>query len=173
MAAGRPRNSRRRIHVRPHSIELRPLRTGAEWDRLHAIRKTCLFDVYHPWIPYDAAHPDDRDPGNHPLGLFGPEGLVGTIRIDLKPDRRAIFRMVAVSAEARGRHLGDRMMGLAEAYARRLGATAGCLNAVREAIGFYARQGYLPERWPGCTACPTSLPMAKLLAAAEPMAQVA
>jgi GNAT superfamily N-acetyltransferase len=130
---------------------------------VHTIRKTCLFDVYHPWIPYDAAHPDDRDPHNHPLGLFRDGDLVGTLRVDAKPDGRAIFRLLAIAPEARGLGLGSRLMALAEDYVRDLSATSVGLNAVREALGFYLHHGYRPERWPGCTTCPTSTPVTKPL----------
>jgi GNAT superfamily N-acetyltransferase len=147
--------------VRPHSFEFRRPDTAAEWDRYHAIRQTCLFDVYHPWIPYDRDHPDDRDPRNRPLGLFVDGRLSGTVRVDLKPGRRAIFRLVAIAEESRGHHLGSRLLELAEAYARAQGVDEFCLNAVEPAFGFYARHGYAPARWDGCTACPTSIPVMK------------
>lgn len=149
--------------MRPHICQLRPLRDAAEWDRNHAIRQTCLFDVYHPWIPYDRHHPDDRDPSNHPLGFFFDGAMVGTIRIDLKPDGSSVFRMIAIIDECRGRHLGGRLMEMAEAYAFDAGATSVCLNSVAPAIGFYLHRGYIPDRWLGCTFCPTSTPMRKTL----------
>jgi GNAT superfamily N-acetyltransferase len=152
--------------VRPHRYELRSPRTEAEWDRYHAIRKTCLFDVYHPWIPYDRDHPDERDLSNRPLGFFIDGQLGGTIRIDFKPDGRAVFRMVAIAAKWRGHHLGSRLLAMAEAYARAQGARSICLNAVQPAFGFYSRHGYVPGRWDGCTACPTSIPVIKPFAAA-------
>ena len=145
-------------------FELRALQSAVEWDRYHAIRKNCLFDVYHPWIPYDPNHPDEWDPNNHPLGLFLNEQMIGTVRVDLKPDGRAIFRMVAIVETHRGRDCGSRLLRLAEAYADRLGASAICLNSVREAVRFYSRHGFVAERWEGCTACPTSLPRIKALA---------
>ena len=149
--------------MRPLTYQLRPPRDEAEWDRLHAIRQACLFNVYHPWIPYDRDHPDDRDPANHPLGFFLDGTLVGTIRIDLKPDGRAVFRMVAIDEAYRGHHLGSRLMATAEAYALDAGAASVCLNAVAPALGFYLHGGYVPERWLGCTSCPTSTPMRKAL----------
>lgn len=149
--------------MRPNTYELRPPRTDAEWNRYHAIRKSCLFDVFHPWIPYDPCHGDDRHPDNHPLGFFLDGEMVGTIRIDLKEDGRAVFRMVAIVNGLRGHHLGSRMLVAAEAFAKERGAVTVCLNAVQPAIGFYERHGYQPCRWRGCTACPSSLPVMKPL----------
>jgi GNAT superfamily N-acetyltransferase len=149
--------------VRPHRFELRPPRTAAEWDRYHAIRQICLFDVYHPWIPYDRDHPDERNSLNRPLGLFIDGWMSGTIRVDLKPARRAVFRLVAIAEEQRGHRLGSRLVAMAEAYARARGAAEVCLNAVAPAFGFYTRHGYVPARWDGCTACPTSIPVMKAI----------
>jgi GNAT superfamily N-acetyltransferase len=149
--------------VRAYRYELRPPRTEAEWDRYHAIRQTSLFEAYHPWIPYDRDHPDEREPLNRPLGFFIDGRLTGTIRVDLKPDRRAIFRLVAIAEERRGHRLGSRLLAMAEAYARARGAGAVCLNAVAPAFSFYARQGYVPARWEGCTTCPTSIPVMKMV----------
>ena len=154
--------------MRGRSLELRPPRSQAEWDRYHAIRKSCLFDVYHPpgtpqFVAYDRNHPDERDPANHPLVLLLDGEIVGTIRLDIKPDNRAIFRQVAIVDGVRGMTLGTRMLRMAEAWAAKLGAAAVCLNSVREAYRFYERLGFHPTRWDGCTACPTSVPVVKPL----------
>jgi GNAT superfamily N-acetyltransferase len=158
---GRSTSQLKARRVRPHTYELRPLLTETERNRYHAIRQTCLFDVYHPWIPYDRFHPDEHAPGNHPLGFFADGALVGTIRIDLKPDGRAVFRMVAIAAERRGHHLGSRLLSMAEDYARTMGASSICLNSVQPALPFYTHRGYAPVRWEGCTTCPTSTPVMK------------
>jgi ribosomal protein S18 acetylase RimI-like enzyme len=152
--------------VRPHAFELRSPWNAAEWDRYHAIRKTCLFETYHPWIEYDRHHPDERDPANHPLGFLIDGEMVGSIRIDEKPDRRAVFRMVAIANGLRGRHLGSRLLDMAEGYAADMGASSICLNSVAAAVGFYRRRGYDAYRWQGCTSCPTSVPLTKRLKAA-------
>lgn len=143
--------------------ELRAPQSAAEWDLYHQIRKTCLFDVYHPWIVYDPNHPDEREPNNHPLGFFLNGRMIGAVRVDLKADGRAIFRMVAILESYRGQRCGDRLLRMAEAYADRQGASAICLNSVRQAVRFYSRNGFVASRWEGCTACPTSEPMIKSL----------
>jgi GNAT superfamily N-acetyltransferase len=161
--SGRPTTQQKALSVRPYVYELRRLRADAEWDRYHAIRKLSLFETYHPWIPYDRYHPDEHHPDNHPLGFFRDGEMVGTIRIDLKPDGRAIFRMVAIIDGKRGQHLGSRLLRTAEAYAEGSGAAAACLNAVRPALGFYVRHGYTPLQWSGCTSSRESVPLTKPL----------
>lgn len=163
--------------MRPRSIELRAPRSEAEWDRLHAIRKQFIFDVYHPpdgpWpCEYDPAHPDDRDPANRPLLLIVDGHVAGTLRLDLKPDGgQAVIRLMALAPAFRGGGLGASMMGMAEAMAREAGALLLCANAQPGVVGFYARAGFVPARWEGCTSCPRGMPMAKPLIAWFPDAR--
>ena len=61
----------------------------------------CLFEKYNGkgttyYFEYDPDHPDENDPANHPLVLLAGGRVIGTIRIDLKHDGRAIFRLVAI-----------------------------------------------------------------------------
>jgi len=159
--------------VRPRSLELRAPRSDAEWDRLHAIRKLFIFDVYHPphgpWpCEYDPAHPDDRDPANKPLLLLADGEVAGTLRLDLKEDGRAVVRLVALAPGFRGGGLGASMLEMAEDMARAAGARSLCVNAQPGVVGFYARRGFAPGRWEGCSSCPRGVPMAKALAEGLP-----
>ena len=154
--------------MRLRSLELRAPRSEAEWDRLHAIRKSFIFDVYHPpdgpWLcEYDPAHPDDRDPANRPLLLLADGEVAGTLRLDLKPDGRAVVRLVALTPGFRGGGLGASMLELAEDLALASRARALCVNAQPGVVGFYARRGFVPGRWEGCSACPRGVPMTKAL----------
>jgi GNAT superfamily N-acetyltransferase len=90
--------------------------------------------------------------------------VIGTIRIDIKHDCRAIFRLVAIDDSWQGQGLGATMLTMAEAYARECGADTICLNAVPDAYSFYARHGFAPEGWEGCTSNPTEIPVVKHLA---------
>ncbi|MBD0271868.1 MAG: GNAT family N-acetyltransferase [Acetobacteraceae bacterium] len=160
--------------MRPRRLELREPRSETEWDRLHATRKTHIFDVYHPpdgpWpCEYDAAHPDDRDPANKPLLLFADEEVVGTLRLDLKPDGKAVIRLVALEPGFRGGGLGAAILEMAEDLALASGARALCVNAQPGVVGFYARRGFVPGRWEGCTACPRGIPMVKPFAGGLPV----
>jgi GNAT superfamily N-acetyltransferase len=97
--------------------------------------------------------------------------VIGTIRVDIKPDGRAIFRLVAIDDAWQGHGFGSIMLAKAEAFARDRGADTICLNAVTDAYRFYIRHGYEPERWAGCTGNPTEIPVVKHLA--EPAMQPA
>ena len=53
---------------------------------------------------------------------------------------------------------------MAEDMARAAGARVLCVNAQPGVVGFYARLGFAPGRWEGCSECPRGVPMAKALA---------
>jgi GNAT superfamily N-acetyltransferase len=155
--------------VRPRSLQLRAPRSSHEWVRYHEIRERCLFEKYHAkgtphYFQYDPDHPDESDPANHPLVFLADRHVIGTIRIDIKANSRAIFRLVAIDDPWQGRGFGSTMLSMAEDQAREFGADTICLNAVPDAYRFYARHGYAPERWLGCTSNPTEIPVVKLLA---------
>ena len=155
--------------VRPRSLRLRAPRSSDEWARYHEIRQRCLFEKYNGkgsphYFEYDPGHPDESDPANHPLVFLADRQVIGTIRIDLKRDSRAIFRLVAIDDPWQGQGFGTRMLGMAEDYARECGAGTVCLNSVADANRFYIRHGFAPERWVGCTSNPTETPMVKPLA---------
>ena len=155
--------------MRPRSIELRAPRSEAEWDRLHAIRKSFIFDVYHPpdgpWpCEYDPAHSDDRDPANRPLLVVADGEIAGTLRLDVKGRGMAVVRLVALDPGFRGVGMGAGVLRLVEDLARSAGAGSLCVNAQPGVAGFYVAAGFAPRRWEGCTACPRGIPMVKALA---------
>ncbi len=152
--------------VRPRSLQLRAPRSSREWARYHEIRRRCLFEKYNGkgtpyYFEYDPDHPDEHDPANHPLVLLDGGRVIGTIRIDLKHDGRAIFRLVAIDDPWQGQGFGTTLLALAESYARDCGADTICLNSVPDAYRFYTRHGFVPERWEGCTRNPTEIPVLK------------
>jgi GNAT superfamily N-acetyltransferase len=127
-----------------------------EWTRYHDIRKRCIFDKYHGkgaryHFEYDPDHPDERDPANHPLVFLADGAVIGTIRIDIKPERRAVFRLVAIDAPWQGHGLGTMLLKMAETYARARRVQSICLNSVPDAYRLYIRCGFNPARWDGCT----------------------
>ncbi len=85
----------------------------------------------------------------------------------MKPDGRAVIRLVALEPGFRGGGLGGAILGMAEDLARASGAHSLCVNAQPGVVGFYARRGFAPGRWEGCSACPRGVPMAKALARAR------
>jgi GNAT superfamily N-acetyltransferase len=155
--------------VRPRSLQLRTPRSTREWARYHEIRRRCLFEKYHGkgtlhYFKYDPDHPDESDPANHPLVFLADRQVIGTIRIDIKCDGRAVFRLVAIDEPWQGHGLGSSMLGMAMDFAYESGADTICLNAVPDAYDFYTRHGFAPERWAGCTSNPTEIPVVKHLA---------
>jgi GNAT superfamily N-acetyltransferase len=142
------------------------MRSETERQRYHALRETCIFDLYHradgPYpCRYDPGHPDEDNPANHPLVLVAEDAVVGTIRIDMKPDGRAVLRLVAVDPAWRGAGLGAELLRQAEVYAAEQGARSLCVNARQQAMGFYARGGFMPGAWDGNSQCPEAVPMVK------------
>ena len=77
----------------------------------------------------------------------------------------AVFRLIAIDEPWQGHGLGTIMLDMAEMCARRLGVDKICLNSVSGAYGFYARCGFMPSHWDGCTHNDTEIPVMKLLAA--------
>ena len=157
--------------MRPVSLELRTPRSSHEWDRYHDTRKRCIFDKYHGkgsryYCEYNPGCPDEHDRANHPLIFLADGQVIGTIRIDIKAEQRmAVFRLIAIDEPWQGHGLGTIMLDMAETYARRLGVDKICLNSVSGAYGFYARCGFMPSHWEGCTHNDTAIPVMKLLAA--------
>ncbi len=152
--------------MRPRSLKLRAPRSSPEWARYHDTRKRCLFEKYHGkgspyYCEYDPCCPDESDPANHPLIFLMDDQVIGTIRIDVKPEGRAVFRLVAIDTPWQGQGLGTAMLNMAETYARARGVQTICLNSVPDAYSFYARQGFKPARWDGCTHNSTEIPVVK------------
>jgi GNAT superfamily N-acetyltransferase len=125
--------------------EFRKPASPEEWQVYHDIRRRSLFDRRLPDIVYDAGHPDERRPENHPLALLHDGRVIGTIRIDELDARRACFRLVAVDEPWRGRGLGAELLRRAEDFAAAtLGRREIVLFAAQGAIGFYLKHGYAP-----------------------------
>ena len=96
--------------------------------------------------------------GPHELPGWMPDGR--SVVLSTAP-RTFESELIAVAPEWRGAGLGACMLELAEDYARAHGATRLCVNARGPAVGFYARSGFIPGAWDGCTACPEAVPMLK------------
>jgi len=155
--------------VRPRILELRSPRSSADWARYHEIRKRCIFEKYNAkgsdyYFEYDPDYPDERNPANHPLVFLADGMVIGTIRIDIKSDGRAVFRLVAIDTPWQCQGLGSIMLEEAEDFARARGAQRICLNAVPDAYRFYLRHGFNPTQWEGCTGNTTEIPVVKELA---------
>lgn len=126
------------------SLELRRPSSKQEWTAYHDIRRTVLFERRGRFGVYDASHPDEHKPDNHPLLLFVDGEPVGTIRVDLPRDS-AIFRRVAVREDLQRRGYGRAMLILAEQFARERGSRRIQSFVDRGAVEFYERCGFVRD----------------------------
>ena len=130
------------------ACSLIPVVSAEHWAAYHDLRRRVLFEDRGRFSKYDANHPEDRKPGNHPVILTCDGAPVGAMRIDMvAAGRLAIMRTVAVATNHQGRGYGRIMLSLAEAYALKNGVTATVVFAAPEAIGFYAKCGYALHTW--------------------------
>jgi GNAT superfamily N-acetyltransferase len=130
--------------VRQPRYALEPPATDAEWAAYHDIRRKVLFESRGHIGVYDAQHPDEHRPGNHPLLLTHDGVPVAVIRVDLARGR-AIFRRVAVRDDLQRRGHGRVLLGLAEAFVRAAGGTFIQIQSYvdPEAVAFYERCGFV------------------------------
>jgi GNAT superfamily N-acetyltransferase len=126
---------------------LRRPTSDPEWKAYHDIRRVTLFEASGRFGVYDATHPDERKPDNHPLVLFVDDEPIGTIRVDKRPDLRAVLRLVAIHRGSQGCGHGQALLKLAEDFARDIGCAEAVVNAAPEAIGFYRKAGYVDLAW--------------------------
>jgi GNAT superfamily N-acetyltransferase len=122
-------------------MEFRSPDSGVEWETYHQIRREILFERRGRAGEYDADHPDERRPGNHPMVLFVDDVAVAVIRIDLAPPR-ATFRRVAVRERDQRRGYGTILLRLAEQFALAHGCTDAVSFVDEDAMGFYRKCGF-------------------------------
>jgi GNAT superfamily N-acetyltransferase len=131
--------------------ELRPPVGDAEWAVYHDIRRHVLFERRGRGADYDAAHPDERRAGHHPLVLWLGGEAVGVIRVDVDgPVAR--FRRVAIREDVQRRGLGRLLLAHAEQFARAHGCARVESHVDADAVGFYERCGFVHEGAPKGTA---------------------
>lgn len=87
---------------------------------------------------------DDLDEGATQIVALDESGVIATCRLRLIGAECKLERM-AVERRLRGAGVGARLLEGAESEAARLGASTMVLHAQRQAEGFYASAGYLPE----------------------------
>ncbi|MGO1069040.1 GNAT family N-acetyltransferase [Lysobacter sp. CA199] len=137
---------------------------AAAQPALRAVRETVF--VHEQNVPRELELDAERDPlCQHVLAFDRQDNPIGTAR--LTPDRR-IGRM-AVLAQWRGRGVGEALLAALIEHAQRLGWRELSLHAQASAIGFYARNGFLPEGERFVEAGIDHLTMRRLLGAANPV----
>ena len=121
--------------------ELRRPRSHEEWRAFHAIRRRVLFENRGKSESYVENHPDDSQPGNHPLVLIYRGDVIGVLRLDISKGV-AWLRRVAIREDLQRAGHGRVLLKLAEAFAKEHGCNELRTNAAVEAVGFYERCDY-------------------------------
>ena len=140
------------------SHQLRAPAGDQEWLDFHDIRRTVLFENRGKFETYNANHPDDSKPGNHPLVLLYNGVIIGVIRVDVNGPV-AWIRRVAIRDDLQRSGHGRALLRLAEDFARTNGCDEVRSNAAIEAVGFYERCGYARDE--SAPAPPNSVPVWK------------
>ena len=123
------------------TYELTKVETPSDWDAYHAIRRDVLFEARGN-LNYDPDFPDERKPENLPLLLKADGVALGTVRLDLRPDRVAIVRLVAISRERQRSGHGTVLLNTLETIARSLDVAELRVYAAADADGFYRKNGF-------------------------------
>lgn len=121
--------------------ELTKVETPSDWNAYHAIRREVLFEARGN-LHYDPDFPDERKPENLPLLLKVDGVALGTVRLDLRPDRVAIVRLVAISAECQRSGHGTVLLKTLATIARSLDVGELRVYAAADAAGFYRQNGF-------------------------------
>jgi len=121
--------------------------TISQWDSFHRIRREVLFEARGEIGVYDADHPDDRAPNNHPKLLLHMGEPVGVVRIDIA-GHVAALRRVAIRADVQRRGHGRALLRLVQRFALDAGCTQLVSFVATDAVGFYRGFGFVAARDP-------------------------
>jgi GNAT superfamily N-acetyltransferase len=116
--------------------------TTIEWASFHTIRREVLFEARGQFGTYDANHPQDRAPHNHPKLLLYNGDPVGVVRIDVDGSVAAL-RRVAIRADVQRRGHGRIMLMLAQRFAEEARCTRLVSSVDADAVPFYQRCGFV------------------------------
>ncbi len=128
------------------TYDLIDVETPADWRAYHAIRRDVLWTARGRG-GYDENHADEFLPMNYPLMLTQDGEPVGATRLDRRGSGVGIVRLVAIRAQLQGQGLGRVLSQRVEVRARQLGITTLFVNAVSNAVDFYAKTGWEPFAW--------------------------
>lgn len=116
----------------------------AYWRAYHDIRRRVLFEARGQLGVYDESHPDERAPGHHPKLLLYRGNSIGVVRIDIDATA-AIFRRVAIRADAQRLGHGRVLLTLAQQFAQESGCVRLVSYVAADAVEFYQRCGFTIE----------------------------
>jgi len=119
-----------------------------EWRAYHDIRRRVLFEARGQFGVYDDTRPEETASGHHPRLLLHRGDPVGVIRIDIE-GTTAIFRRVAVRADAQRLGHGRALLSLAQRFAQAEGCSRLLSHVALDAVGFYRKCGFASEHEDG------------------------
>ena len=116
------------------------------------------------WLRYDtieAYRSDEKD--LFLLGAFSGSAIVGSVNLEILPDKRLMLRQLAVHPQMRGQGIGSGLMELADRTARENGYREIELHARPTVMAMYERLGYVVAGEPEACANITLTKMIKTL----------
>jgi N-acetylglutamate synthase-like GNAT family acetyltransferase len=135
-------------NMMPSGHKLSRPSTPEEWNAYHSIRRKVLFENRGRFGVYQEDHPDEFKENHNPLLLFFDGEAIGTVRVDLVPERKmAILRLVAIKENFQRKGHGEKLLVLAEEFAMRQGCSMLVLNAAIDAVAFYKKYGFEEVIW--------------------------
>ncbi|MBD9490460.1 GNAT family N-acetyltransferase [Ensifer sp. ENS11] len=109
----------------------------------HRLRRTVLFEA-RGRFDYIPDGPEEIKERNLSL-LFKLDGQpIGTVRLDQKPDGRAIVRLVTIAPDLQRRGHGTALLERVERLALSLGIRDLLVHSAPDAVGFYQKLGFSP-----------------------------
>ena len=117
--------------------------TSKDWKTYHDIRRRILWENRGKFGVYQANHPDEYHPNNHPMLLYCKGVPVGVVRIDLNSSKgQAIIRRVAIIETEQRKGHGRKLVQLVEAFARLNACNQIVVASAEDASVFYKKCGY-------------------------------
>ncbi|WP_028004392.1 GNAT family N-acetyltransferase [Sinorhizobium meliloti] len=121
--------------------ELCLVENADDWAAYHRIRRTILFEA-RGRFDYIPDGPEELKAENLSLLLKYREQPIGTVRLDQKPNGKAIVRLVAIVSHLQKQGHGTALMQRVEKLAASLGFNQLLVHAALDAVGFYQKLGY-------------------------------
>jgi len=123
------------------------LANTSDWETYHRLRREELFDAKGRGGIYDANRAEEKLPNHFPLLLKFENRGIGTTRLDVRSDRTAVIRLVAIAKNEQGKGHGLELAKRVEQVAREKGTNRLLVNAAPEAVGYYEKLGYVRDDW--------------------------
>ena len=121
--------------------ELCLVENADDWEAYHRIRRTVLFEA-RGRFDYIINGPEELKAENLSLLFKYREQPVGTVRLDQKPNGKAIVRLVAIVPHLQKQGHGTVLMQRVERLAASLGINQLLVHAALDAVGFYQKLEY-------------------------------